>query len=44
MIINKKEEIIIGHYDKCRKFCESNMSQRTRLCRCEMRNPKKKFI
>ena len=32
-----------GKYDFCRKFCESEMSQRTRLCKCEMRNPKRKL-
>lgn len=32
----------IAQYDACRKFCESNMSQRTRLCKCEMRISKKR--
>lgn len=33
----------IVQYDACRKFCESNMSQRTRLCECACRVPIKEF-
>ena len=50
MVINKRINShnycknYIVQYDACRKFHESNMSQRTRLCKCEMRNPKKELI
>lgn len=30
----------IEKYDACRKFQESNMSERMRLCECDMRIPK----
>lgn len=31
-------EYYIEKYDACRKFKESNMSRRVKLCECPMRN------
>lgn len=31
-------EYYIGKYDECFRFKESNMSRRTELCKCKMRN------
>ena len=32
-------EYYIEKYDECLKYCESNMSQRVKLCECDMRVP-----
>lgn len=37
--LHLKCEYYIKKYDFCRKFNESNMSQRVRLCECDMRIP-----